>query len=394
MDTTRRITHRPHRTRVALVSWHTSPLAAPGAEHAGGMNVYVRELALALTRLGPWVDVITSAADMTRPSVRVLAPRLRLMTVPRRGGLDLRRLPLPRYDVVHSHYWQSAAAARALVERTGARHVHTFHTLGQVKNAALAPGDNPEPDHRLLAERAIVAQADAVVVATHTERAQVMEHLGGDPARVHVVAPGVDLARFRPRGLQTARARLGLGEGLLAVHVGRIQPLKGIDVAVRAFAELGAHGGRHCLLALAGGPSGPMGPHALGALRREASALPRGISMNLLGRWEHPRLPLLLNAADVAVVPSRTESFCLAALEAQACGVPIVGTAVGGLPDIVAEGESGYLVARDPSAFATRLGELLGCASLRRRMRVVAAESARRFTWTATASAIADVYAL
>jgi D-inositol-3-phosphate glycosyltransferase len=386
----RRERARRYRPRVALVSWHTSPLAAPGSGRAGGMNVYVREVARALSRSGLRVDVLTQSRS---PFVAPLGDGARLVAVAAPECLAECDLALPRYDVVHSHYWQSAAAAAVLVERSGARHVHTFHTLAEVKNLTRVPDDVVEPEPRLHAERELAAAADAVVVATDAEREQVVELLAASPRRVYVATPGVDHDLFRPGDGGRARARLGLAGRLVVVHVGRIQPLKGIPLAARALAETAPELPRACTLLVAGGPSGVHGARAVRELQEWAARLRSHVEVRLLGRWSHAALPSLLAAADAAVVCSSAESFCLAALEAQSCGVPLVGTAVGGVPDFVRGGESGFVVARTTAAIAARLGELLS-SPRRRVLRASAVASARRFSWAATAEAIRAAYAL
>jgi D-inositol-3-phosphate glycosyltransferase len=383
-----------HRPSVALVSWHTSPFARPGAGTAGGMNVYVREVAAALARSGLRVDVLTSSPKLRHPAIAALGERLRLVSLPADARLDGDDLGLPHYRVVHSHYWQSAAPARAATQRSGARHIHTFHTLGHVKNLTLGPGDVPEPDRRLLAERQVVSCADGVVVSTADEKAQLVELVGARADRIRVIPPGVDRRLFRPQAAGTTRSALGLSDRLVVLYTGRIQPLKGIGLAVDALGRLAPELPRRCTFVIAGGPSGQHGHVALAELRRAARRLPAAVDVRVLGRWPHRRLPSLMGAANVAVVCSRSESFCLSALEAQACGVPVVGTAVGGLPSFIADGESGYLVERTPEAFAARLADVLVSTRRQRAMRAGAVESARRFSWTATAASIREVYEL
>jgi D-inositol-3-phosphate glycosyltransferase len=356
------------------------------------MNVYVREIGRALARAGMCVDIITSSDGARAIRHAALGERMRLVTVPRNTRLDHARLGLPRYDVVHSHYWQSAAPARAAAERCGARHVHTFHTYAHIKNESLAPGDAPEPDHRLRAEREIVRDVDAVIVMTDAEKAQVVERLDGSPARTHITAPGVDTRVFRPTDGRSARARLGARGRFVIVHIGRIQPLKGISLGIEALRRAGPDLSRPVTFVAAGGPSGSHGQATLRELRTAAAALPSGVELRLVGRLPHRSVPSLLGAADLAVICSHSESFCLAALEAQACGVPVVGTAVGGLPTFVAEGESGYLVPRSPDAFAARLADVLASTRRRRLMQAAAVEAAARFSWTAAASMIREVY--
>ena len=352
------------------------------------MNVYVRELARALAAAGACVDVFTRAHGAAASAA--LADRAHVVAIPadappgvQRNGLDAcvgdfargiaahARAVGARYDVVHSHYWLSGLAAGELAASWRIPFVHTHHTVGRVKNAFLPPGDRAEAHARIEAEDEIVTTADLVVASTEGERAE--------PARqsICVVAPGVDGARYRP---DTRLRRL---RRPVILYVGRIQPLKGLDLALRALTRLPGF-----RLIVAGGPSGPRGADELDRLRRLARAL--DVDARFVGPKPQRELRRLYCAADAAVVCSYSESFGLAALEAQACGTPVVGTAVGGLPTFVRDGESGFVVPqRNADVFAERLEAVLMAG---RPMREAAARAAEPFSWTLTARLLLELY--
>jgi D-inositol-3-phosphate glycosyltransferase len=347
--------------RIAFVSCHGSPLDPPGAGEAGGMNVYVRELARALAARGAEVDVLVSRGGPAR-----LSPCARVLPV----SASLGR----RYDVVHSHYWRSGRTARLLAAEIRAPLVHTPHTLARVKNRHLPPGEPPELDARLAAEEEAVVTADLVVVSTEAERRALAA-----TARASVVPPGVDRRRFRPGDRAAARAALGLEDGPIVLYAGRIQPLKGLDLALRALALVEPAP----LFLVAGGPSGPHGGRELRRLRQLART-----PVRFLGPQPHTRLPLLYGAADALLVCSYSESFCLAALEALACGTPVIGTAVGGLPALVRDGESGFLLPhRSPALLADRLVRALSGS-----LRPGAERAAAPYSWDRSAQALLRLY--
>jgi D-inositol-3-phosphate glycosyltransferase len=300
-----------------------------------------------------------------------------------------------RYDLVHAHYWLSGSAARAVKRAWDVPLVASFHTLGKVKN--LADLDDPEPPRRLGGEHGVVREADLILAPTPAEASHLVHLYGARPERIRVVPPGVDLERFRPRPVRDARAALGLGGRRVILFVGRLQRLKGPDVAVRSFAEAARRRPDlldDAALVLVGGPSGPGDPMAeMGRLRRLAARVGVADRIRFVEPVPHDELPSLYAAADVLLVPSRSESFGLVALEAQACGVPVLASAVGGLPYVVEDGETGFLLPPgDHAAFADRLVRLLGHPGLRARLSGSARRHASRFSWDRTADLVHSVY--
>jgi D-inositol-3-phosphate glycosyltransferase len=402
--------------RVATISLHTSPLDQPGTGDAGGMNVYVVELSRRLAAMGIEVDIFTRTTSSSLDPVVPMAPGItvRHITAGPFEGLAKNDLPAQLcafasgvlrveaihdpgwYDVVHSHYWLSGQVGFLAQERWRVPLVHSFHTLAKVKNAALAEDDDPEPTAREIGEAQVVEAADRLVASTDDEAAQLVSLYGADPARIATVAPGVDLDRYRPGSREEAKALLGLApDDVLLLFVGRIQPLKAPDVLVRAAAELVARDPslrRRLVVAVVGGPSGAgtRDPERLDALARD-------LGITDVVRREPPvspdRLVAYYRAAEAVVVPSYNESFGLVALEAQACGTPVVAASVGGLRTAVADGVSGVLVAgHAPGDYADVLERLLRTPAERDRLALGAAAHAARFGWAATAAGILDVY--
>ena len=411
-----------HPRRVAVLSVHTSPLEQPGTGDAGGMNVYVVETSKRLAALGVEVEVFTRATSSDLPPVVELAPgvTVRHLTAGPFEGLSKEDLPAQLcavtsgvlraeaahepgwYDVVHSHYWLSGQVGWLAAERWGTPLVHTAHTLAKVKNLAVAEGDAPEPLRRVIGEQQVVEAADRLVANTADEARQLMDLYGAEADRVVTVAPGVDLEHFRPgeagNTQHPARVRLGIApDAILLLFVGRIQPLKAPDVLLHAAAELlrrdAVSGGtlRHRLVvAVVGGPSGTglLEPTALQDLAHE-------LGIADLVRFETPqggrdRLRDWYVAADLVAVPSHNESFGLVALEAQACGTPVVATDVGGLRTTVRDGVSGLLVpghgADQWAAAVTR------ALADRDRLSRGAVAHAAGFSWAATADGLLDTY--
>lgn len=397
--------------RVAILSIHTSPLAQPGAGDGGGMNVYVRALASALARAGVACDVLTRADAPGLPRVVQLEPGVRVVHLgvgpPRplpRGELaaladELARsvaegccVDPSRYDLLHANYWISCAVAHRLKHELDLPMVATFHTLARVKAEA---GIDDDPAGRDRVEGEMVRCADLMCASTEGEQAQLAALYGADAQRIEVVPPGVDHRVFTPAA-PAARAELrrglGLDDGPVLCFVGRIQPLKGPELAVRVLAELEEHPDAHLLVV--GGPSGPDGAR----YRREVAALAVGLGVSDRVRFvppqPHRRLADLYRAADVCLVPSRSESFGLVALEAAACGTPVVAAAVGGLRSLVVDGETGFLVeGREPAEFARPVRALLADPGLARAVGGAAHEHSRRYAWSITAGRLRRLYA-
>ncbi len=393
--------------RVAVLSMHTSPLDTPGSGDAGGMNVYIREVAAEMARRGVRSDMFTRRTDTKTPDVVELAPGVRVIQIraglPRPMHKDLLRRLVRRfasgvaehgpYDVVHAHYWLSGIAGSHLKEDwKEVPLVVSFHTLARVKDDA-STGEPPEPLFRKRGEARVIRAADSIIAPTHIERGQLVELYDADPARIYVAPPGVDLDRFAPGDREGARRRFGFSEDPLVVFVGRLQPFKGTDVAVHALAQL-KRIVPDAQLAIVGGdsPRGSRGER----MRLGLQARRLGVSdrLHLLEPVTHNELPDLYRAADVVVVPSASESFGLVALEAQACGTPVVATAVGGLRITVRDGETGYLVGqRDAKAFAAALSRVLSDPVARDRLGENAVRLARGFPWARTADGILDAFA-
>ena len=385
------------RLRVAFVSFHTSPGDAPGAADAGGMNVYVDRLARALGDLDVAVDVFTRSA--ARAATDEVAAGVRIVALP--GGppgplakeeltahapafataiAAYARAMRARYDIVHSHYWQSGVAGIALARRWDVPLVHTHHTIGAFKNETRPAGAPLEPELRLRAERAVIGAAALVTASTDEERLWI----GGSSVRT--LTPGVDHRLFRPGDRTAARSWLDLDDRPLFLAAGRIQALKGLELAVRALPLVD----ERSTLVLAGGPSGADGAGELARLEQLARDLKIESRVRFLGPQPQRHLAELYRAADALVVCSHSESFGLAALEAHACGTPVVGMAVGGLPTFVREARSGFLLdRRDPQLVAARLREVLAAGEPFRR---AAAESAAPFSWERTARTLLAEY--
>jgi D-inositol-3-phosphate glycosyltransferase len=404
-------TAQPARARIAVISLHTSPLDQPGAGDSGGMNVEIRALSKRLADRGLAVDVFTRCAGRGVPEVDSLGPLTRVIQVPAGPCAPVGKGELPGlvpafvasvvaraeaegpYDLVHAHYWLSGRAASAAKARWGVPLVASFHTLGEVKN--LAGGiEAREPAVRLDGEREAVRAADRILAPTALEAENLARLYGADPARIRVVPPGVDAGRFRPRDREAAKRALGL-KGRVAMFVGRLQPLKGPDVAIRTVAEAGRlapEATRDLVLAVVGGPSGE-GPAYLARLRRLAADEGIGDRVRFLDPYPHEQLPDVYSAAEVLLMPSRSESFGLAALEGQACGVPVVAAAVGGLRWTVAHGTSGFLIpGHDPGPYARRVVDVLQDPALAARLSVGARERALSFNWDLTLAGVLDAY--
>ncbi|GAB3455199.1 D-inositol-3-phosphate glycosyltransferase [Actinophytocola sediminis] len=407
--------HRPPR-RVAVLSVHTSPLEQPGTGDAGGMNVYITQTATRMARRGIAVEVFTRATSSELPPVAELAPGVLVRHVHAGPfeGLGKEELPAQLcaftagvqraearhepgyYDLVHSHYWLSGQVGWLVRDRWGVPLVHSAHTLAKVKNAALADGDVPEPRTREIGEQQVVDQADQLIANTAVEAAELVDLYDAAPAKVNTVAPGVDLDLFRPGDQAAARAALGIApEAVVLAFVGRIQPLKAPDVLLRAAAELIATGAvprSRLVVVVAGGPSGT-GLEAPTSLHELAAELGIADVVRFLPPRRGAALVEVYRAADVVAVPSHNESFGLVALEAQACGTPVVAAAVGGLPVAVAHMTSGMLVAgHEPARWAESLRRVVTYPRLLARLSAGAVAHANEFSWERTTDALVAGY--
>jgi D-inositol-3-phosphate glycosyltransferase len=384
---------------------HTSPLAQPGAGDGGGMNVYVRALASALARAGVGCDVYTRAEDPRQSPVVVVEPGFRVLHV--NAGP---RAPIPRYElpglvdafvaestrlidealpveVLHANYWLSGAVAHRLKHLRDLPLVATFHTLARVKADA---GVDDDPDQRARTEHDVIACADLMLASTAAERDQLETHYGAVPERVEIVPPGVDHSVFFPADAAVAKRRLGFEGRRMLLFAGRIQPLKGVGMAVRCLAELDDP---TAMLLVVGGPSGPDGDEELARVRALAHELGIAANVHFVPPQPHTDLADFYRAADVCIVPSRSESFGLVALEAAACGTPVVAASVGGLRSLVDDGTTGFLVdGRDPAAYAAPVATLLDDPALAAEIGATASVRSRRYSWSITAARLRRLY--
>jgi D-inositol-3-phosphate glycosyltransferase len=397
--------------RVAVLTVHSSPLAMPGVGDSGGMNVHVRALASELARAGVESDLYTRATSPDDPPVVEVEPGVRVLHLAAGPLEEIPKQTLPRYlcaflcallragerhgpyDVLHSHYWLSGWVARLARERWQAPVVHSFHTLGRVKNLSLTDGEEPEPPARLAGEERVVSTADCLLAATPAEARQLTELYGAPPSKVQVVPHGVDRRRFRPGDQAAARAALGIRRRHVLAFVGRLQPLKAPDVAVRTLATLTRrHPDLDAELLVVGGPSG----NGVGEPRRLARlAAEEGVDdrVRFLPARPHDTLGEVYHAADLLLVPSRSESFGLVALEAQACGTPVMAARVGGLNHAVGDGTTGRLLSsHDPEEWAAAVATLLRHPGKLAAMGQAAARFAGVHGWDVTASKLLDVY--
>jgi len=374
------------------------------------MNVYVRELAAALARAGVRCDVYTRAYDEALPPIVNVEPGFAVHHVPAGPLAHVAKEALPGLvpefteavlarmanghaaDAVHANYWLSGVAGHEIKHLLDLPLVSTFHTLDRVK-AEVDLSDNSE--QRSHAEARIIGCSDAVLASCDAEAEQLVRLYGADRDRIEIVAPGVDHAFFAPGQRNQARRALGLPEtGRMLLFVGRIQPLKGADVAVRTLAEV-AGTVPDAFLVVVGGPSGPDGQSEVDRLHKLVADLGVGDRVRFVPPQPHELLSTFYRAADVSVVPSRSESFGLVALEAAACGIPVVASAVGGLTSLIDDGKTGFLVEeRDPGTFALAVSEILTDPGLAASLGAAAARRARDYTWAGAATRLRGLYSV
>ena len=392
--------------RAAFITLHACPLAAPGQGKSGGMNVYVRQLAAALSDLDTKVDIFTREHVDVANRIETIGPNVRVIHL--RAGdpeapmgelyahlpefLDelnaFREEEGLEYDVVHSHYWLSSWVGRELSQAIGAPHVVTFHTLGLIKMQSRA--GEVEQTERPIVEAEVMASADRIIAFSAHERDAMERLYGADANKVALVPCGVDLSVFRPLDQKTVRDRLGLNGEKILLYVGRIEPLKGLDLLVETAAQMDI--GESVRMIVVGADAN--GGRELDRVKQMAKERDLEDQIDFVGQVDHTELPLYYNAADVCVVPSYYESFGLVALESMACGTPVVATRVGGLPTIIHHGRTGYLKSwRCPEAFANSLEMIFSTEGLQQSMGQAARKRAEGMGWDNVAAMMSDQYA-
>lgn len=389
---------------------HTSPTASPGQNANGGLNVYVREICTAFSERGTATDIFTRKQSIDDPSIEFLAPLSRVIYLPAGKGLDKYSLynEAPSfaarimdfaarenitYDLLYSHYWLSGEVACLLRPHLATGWAHIAHTLGLVKNRTLAAGARPEPDLRIRVEGELAQQANLLIASTPDEAQELIDGYGADPRRVTVVPPGVDPATFQPMNRADARREIGYGTGRLLLFVGRLERLKGVEVAIRALGLLRDRQHDDVRLLILGEDSHEVEESEKERLKAIASGVGVRDRVDFVGSVAHHELPYFYGAADVCVMPSYSESFGLVALEAQACGCPVVASGVSGLRSVVRDEVSGYLIdEHDPAAYAERIGRLLENSELAQQMGRRGRLLAQRFSWTRTADRLEELF--
>ena len=407
--------------RIAMLSYHTCPLATLGGKDTGGMNVYVRDLTRELGRQGIHVDVFTRSQDEHVPHVvHELGYGNRVVHIPAgpeepRSKSDIKRY-IPEfaegvknfaeekgitYDVIHSHYWMSGLAAEILSDAWGGTPiVHMYHTLGEMKNRVARSEDERAGEDRLNGERQVLRRANRIVVATLAELTQLRFLYRADPNKMTIIPPGVDTGHFYPIPADEAKQFIGLeSDNRMILFVGRIEPLKGVDTLIKAMSclDMGlTTRDRPVHLAIIGGePTANPDEMSeeMARLQKMCDDLCMGSMVVFLGKRAQDTLPYYYSAAELLVMPSLYESFGMVALEAMACGTPVIASEVGGLGYLVQDGVTGYTIPdSDPGMLCEKLSKLLGDTALRNEMGCCAAEYAKEYAWEKVASSIINVY--
>jgi D-inositol-3-phosphate glycosyltransferase len=406
--------------RIAMLSYHTCPLATLGGKDTGGMNVYVRDLTRYLGRSGVHVDVFTRSQDEHVPHVlHDLGYGNRVVHIPSGPEIPLPKQELvaylpeflngiqdfvqskdERYDLIHSHYWMSGIAALDLREMWGVPIIHMFHTLGLMKNRVAQTPDEMEGEYRIEGERRVIAEADRIVAATPAELAQLEWLYQANESKLTVIPPGVDLCHFYPIAPDEAKDYIGVPvEDRLLLFVGRIEPLKGLDVLIEAighYCQNRSDGRLRISVAIIGGEP-EASPEEMTAEMSRLQLLRNRYDIEdvvtFLGKRDQDTLPYYYSAAEAVVMPSHYESFGMVALEAMACGTPVVASQVGGLAFLVQDEVTGFTVpAGDPQALCSRLSTLIENPELRRQMSERAVEFAQGYGWEKITPRLVNLY--
>lgn len=404
---------------IAMLSYHTCPLATLGGKDTGGMNVYVRDLTHELGRMGIHVDVFTRSQDEHQPHVKHdLGYGNRVVHIPAGPEVPVAKRELADYipefvegvksfakekgicyDIIHSHYWMSGLAAASLSDAWGGRPiVHMFHTLGEMKNRIARSDEEREPPERIAGEKKILKRADRIVIATLAEHSQLRFLYKASDRKLVVIPPGVDTSHFYPIPSDEAKQFIGLRpEDRMVLFVGRIEPLKGVDTIIEAMSCLQIDASmRPVHLAIIGGEP-DASPEEMTAemtrLQKLCDDLAIGQTVVFLGKRDQATLPYYYSAAEVLVMPSHYESFGMVALEAMACGTPVIASEVGGLAYLVRDGETGFTIPSDePDTLCEKLSWLLTDSHLNQTMGLRAAEYALSYSWDKIATQIVGLY--
>jgi D-inositol-3-phosphate glycosyltransferase len=401
-----------------MISYHTCPLATLGGKDTGGMNVYVRELTRQLGQLGIHVDVFTRSQDDHVPHVlHELGYGNRVVHVP--AGPEH---PVPKeelanyipefvegvkafacekgiqYDIIHSHYWMSGIAAASLSDFWGRIPiVHMYHTLGEMKNRIARSEAEREGEYRINGEKQVLRRADRIVVATIAELTQLRFLYKANQSKLVIIPPGVDVSHFYPIPSDEAKVYVGLKpEDRMVLFVGRIEPLKGVDTLIEAMSCVQLKEERPVHLAIIGGDPAAS-PQEMSAemarLQKLCDDLAVGQTVVFLGKRDQDKLPYYYSAAQLLVMPSHYESFGMVALEAMACGTPVIASEVGGLAYLVRDGETGFTIPdQEPEALCEKISWLLRDQDLHATMSQRAVEYAQDYAWEKIAKQIVDLY--
>ena len=391
--------------RIALISVHGCPTAQLGSKDTGGMNVYIRQVAQELSNRGIYVDIFTRYHDPSDPQIVKVADRARVIHI-NAGSFSDDKTTIPyhlpefvcrlleytkqhrlSYDLLHSHYWLSGRVGTILARHWNIPHVASFHTLSEIKRQARV-GER-EPEERTLGEAKVIQSADSIVAFSQHERDAMVRLYDASDQKIDVIPCGVDVELFRPLDQKIARRKLGLKDSKVVLYVGRLEPLKGVDILLRAVAQL--EQGDPVKTLIVGGDLEE--DPEVGRLKSLSYELGISDQVRFLGRLDQQELPTYYNAADICVVPSYYESFGLVALESMACGTPVIASRVGGLPTIVKDGFNGYLIPwHCPEPFADGLDVLLGSPAIRSTMGEASRRTAISMRWPIVVDNLIDSY--